>query len=174
MSQAKICSILIAAEQPLALEAIATKAGVEKSNASACLYTLSQAGVVERVGESKPYAWRVKNVDEAKKRTAGGMKSGRKPKGAAPTEKPAKAKRRKPVKTKPTKRRAVKRVEREASAVVDQQIYIDQDGDGEIIDFQHGEVRISFTRAQLWRLALFLVSQKHLIEPKSGRKGARR
>lgn len=170
MSQKQICTTLIAAGGPLTLADIAEKSGVPSNNASAVLYNLAQANVVEKVGDAKPYGWRIANVDEAKKRAGGGMKSGRKPKVEATVEKPAKAKRRKAAKSKPAKKRAV----RTATEFPDDryQVYIDQDGDLQIIDRENTDVSIQMTRSEAWKLANFLVGQRHLIEPK--RRGARR
>lgn len=170
----KICSVLIAADGPMTQPEIAKRTGLSGQTIGTALWGLANAGVLKKAGERGSFTYEVANVDEAKKRAAGDMKSGRKPKGEASAEKPAKAKRRKSVKTKPTKRRrAVKRVER-APARPDPQLYMDQDGALQIIDRENEDIAIRFTRAQAWKLAMFLVAQRVLIEPKKGRKGARR
>lgn len=174
----KICSVLIAAEGPLTAAEVAKKAGVELNQATSTLWAFTHNGIVKKTGERGAFEYSVANVDAVKKRAAGEMKGGRKPKEAAP-DKPAKVKRRKPVKTKPTKRRATKRAVKRltraqaANPGRDHCFYRGDDGELQIHRLSDQQM-ITLDASEVARLARFIVATPPAVDPKRGRKGARR
>ena len=169
MSQAVICSTLISATEPLQLGDIAKAAGVPPNNVSAVLYTLAQAGVIEKVGDAKPFAWRVKNVDEAKRRATGKGLRGR-PRQA---KKAAKVKTAEPRPKKTAKRRKAEKRQalRERAPARDPFLFsVDNEGDLQICDRTSNDAVMQIPREWALKLGYFIAGMRHLLEPGKGKR----
>lgn len=151
---AKVCQVLLDANAPMSAAAIAAAAGLDASAVSALLYPLEQCGAIERVADSRPILYQVKDQEAVRRRTQGR----RTPAGEEPNPRKAASRAsKKAAKEKPKKvaKKAPPRRPR-APAGPRYQFFVDDDGDLQIALRDGSAEPLMIPRKEAERLADFL------------------
>lgn len=152
---AKVCQVLLDANAPMSAAAIAAAAGLDASAVSALLYPLEQCGAIERVADSRPILYQVKDQEAVRRRTQGRRAP---PAGTEPKHRKAAGRASKKATKEKPKKEAKKAPPRRprAPAGPRYQFFVDDDGDLQIALRDGSAEPLMIPRKEAERLADFL------------------